>query len=105
MQRRRRVGSNHGELFPRSKRPTISLDEKHRLVVMTDALNWTALEELVETIRRSKLKSAAGRPPQLRALIGAVLFRATRKTPYRDTEDQIRHFGPARYLCGLTETD
>lgn len=105
MQRRRRVGSSQGELFPRSKRPTISLDEKHRLVVMTDALDWTALEELVETIRRSKLKSAAGRPPQLRALIGAVLFRATRKAPYRDTEDQIRHYGPARYLCGLTETD
>jgi hypothetical protein len=24
---------------------------------------------------------------------------------YRDTEDQIRHYAPARYLCGLTETD
>jgi hypothetical protein len=24
---------------------------------------------------------------------------------YRDTDDQIRHYAPARYLCGLTETD
>jgi hypothetical protein len=24
---------------------------------------------------------------------------------YRETEDQIRHYGPARYLCGLTETN
>jgi hypothetical protein len=24
---------------------------------------------------------------------------------YRETEDQIRHYAPARYLCGLTETD
>jgi IS5 family transposase len=53
----------------------------------------------------SKLKSEAGRPPHLRALIGAVVFRATRKMTYRDTEDQIRHYAPARYLCGLTETE
>lgn len=25
--------------------------------------------------------------------------------PYRVLEDQIRHYAPARYLCGLTETD
>jgi hypothetical protein len=24
---------------------------------------------------------------------------------YRETEDQIRHYGPARYLCGLTESE
>ena len=24
---------------------------------------------------------------------------------YRDTEDQIRHYAPARFLWGLTETD
>jgi hypothetical protein len=75
------------------------------LVQLTDRLDWTELEEVVESIRRSKLKSAAGRPPHLRALIGAVIFRATRRMTYRDTEDQIRHYGPARYLCGLTETD
>jgi hypothetical protein len=40
----------------------------------------------------------------LRALIGAVLLRATRRMTYRDTEDQIRHYAPARYLCGLTES-
>ena len=105
MQRRRRPGSSQGELFPRSKRPTIVIDEKHPLVVMTETLDWTALEELVEAIRRRKLKNGAGRPPQLRALIGAVMFRATRRMTYRDTEDQIRHYGPARYLCALTESD
>jgi len=34
-----------------------------------------------------------------------VLLRATRRMTYRDTEDQIRHYAPARYLCGLTETE
>jgi molybdopterin converting factor small subunit len=30
---------------------------------------------------------------------------ATRKLTYRDAEDLIRYYAPARYLCGLTETE
>lgn len=33
------------------------------------------------------------------------MFQAVRKRPYRDLEDQVRNYAPARYLCGLTETD
>jgi hypothetical protein len=33
------------------------------------------------------------------------VFRALRRLTYRETEDQIRHYAPARFLCGLTETD
>jgi len=105
MQKRGRSGSRQQELFVRSKRPVILIDENHRLVQLTERLDWTELEQVVESIRRSKLKSPAGRPPHLRALIGAVVFRAQRPMTYRDTEDQIRHDAPARYLCGLTETD
>src|SRR5687768_4907911 len=101
----RRQRSRQGELFARSTRATIALDEKHRLVLMTHEIDWTELVEIVQAIRLSKLKNEAGRPPHLRALIGAVLFRATRKMTYRDTEEQIRHYAPARYLCGLTESD
>src|SRR6266568_2742519 len=100
-----RQRSRQGELFKRSTRSVIAIDENHRLVQMTHEIDWTELEELVQAIRMSKLKNEAGRPPRLRALIGAVVFRATRKMPYRVTEDQIRHYAPARYLCGLTETD
>src|SRR5580704_12036706 len=102
---RRKGGSRQAEMFRRSIRPVIALDENHRLVRLTDELDWTELEAVVESIRRSKLQSAAGRPPHLRALIGAVVFRATRHMTYRETEDQIRHYAPARYLCGLTETE
>lgn len=105
MATQRRQRSRQGELFRRSTRAVIALDESHRLVLMTQEIDWTELEELVQAIRMSKLKSEAGRPPHLRALIGAVVFRATRKMTYRDTEDQIRHYAPARYLCGLTETE
>ena len=70
---------------------------------MTAELDWAQLMEIVEEIRATKLKSRAGRKPHLRALIGAVIFMATRRMTYREAEDQIRHYGPARYLCGLTE--
>ena len=33
------------------------------------------------------------------------MLRATRYMPYRVLEDQIRYYAPARYLCGLTETE
>jgi len=105
MRKQRRGGSRQPELFARSKSPTIPIAENHRLVVMTDEIDWTELEALIDAIRMSKLKSAAGRPPHLRALAGALVLRATRKRTYRDTEDQIRYYAPARYLCGLTETD
>jgi hypothetical protein len=73
--------------------------------MITEETDWTELEELVQEIRRRKLKNEAGRPPHLRALIGAVVFRALRRKTYRETEDQIRHYAPARFLCGLTETE
>ena len=75
------------------------------MVHLADELDWTELEFRAEAIRASKLKNAAGRPPRLRALLGAMVLRATRYMPYRVLEDQIRHYAPARYLCGLTETE
>jgi IS5 family transposase len=101
----RRGGSRQPELIERSKSPSISIADNHRLVVMTEEIDWTELEALLQEIRERKLKSAAGRPPHMRALAGAVVLRATRKMTYRDTEDQIRYYAPARYLCGLTETE
>ncbi len=102
---RRRPRSRQPELFPRSKRPVIEIAPNHRLVQITEEIDWTELEELVQAIRLSKLKNAAGRPPHLRALIGALVFRALRHRPYRETEDLIQHYAPARFLCGLTETE
>ena len=101
----KRGGTRQADLFPRSKRPTIAIETNHRLVILTDEIDWTELEERVERIRESKLKNAAGRPPRLRALIGALLLKATRDMTWREAEDLIRHYAPARYLCGLTETE
>lgn len=98
-------GSRQGELIPRSKRPVIQIDPDHPLVQLTDRLDWTELLERVDRFRIEKMKNAAGRPPHLRALTGAIIVMANRRQPYREVEDQIKHYGPARYLCGLTETD
>lgn len=97
-------GNSQPELFPRSKRPTIALAADHPLVRLTDLLDWTTLVALAETIRRKKLKSPAGRPPHLRALVGVIVLMGLRRMPLRETEDQVRYYAPARYLCGLTET-
>lgn len=102
---RRRGGNRQPELFPRSKRPEISLPDNHPMVVLTDAVDWTELELQAEKVRSKKLKNAAGRPPHLRATLGALILMAIRKMPYREAEEQIRYYAPARYLCGLTETD
>jgi len=102
----RQTGKNRqGELIPRSMSPVIGIDPNHRLVKLTEQLNWDELVDLVQGIRAGKLKSAAGRPPHLRPLVGVLVLRATRRMTYRDTEDQVRYYAPARYLCALTETD
>jgi hypothetical protein len=38
-------------------------------------------------------------------LIGVIVLMGLRKMPLRETEDQVRYYAPARYLCGLTETE
>ncbi len=98
-------GSSQRVLFPVSKRPAIPLDSDHRLVRLADALDWTQMEQRTQSIRRKKLKSRAGRPPRLRVLLGAMVLMAVRRMTYREVEDQIRYYAPARYLCGLTETE
>ena len=101
---RRKPGNRQPELFARSTKPVIEIAENHRLVQITEEIDWTELEELVQAVRLSKLKSAAGRPTHLRALIGALVFRALRYRTIRDLEDLIRYYAPARFLCGLTES-
>src|SRR3954465_4740371 len=104
-ERRRGSGSRQPDLFVRSKQPKISLPDNHPMVVLTDTVDWTEMEVRAEKIRAKKLKSGAGRPPHLRATLGALTLMALRRLPYREVEEQIRYYAPARYLCGLTETD
>jgi len=93
------------DLLPRSKSPKIPISDNHPLIQLTEALDWDQMQDLAQQIRLSKLKNAAGKPPHLRATLGAMAFMAVRPLTYRDAEDQIQYYAPARYLCGLTETE
>lgn len=106
MTKKKRGGSRQPELFARSMvTKPIGIDQNHRLVILTDETDWTELQERADTIRMSKVKNAAGRPPHMRVNLGAMMLKATRDMTWREVEDQIRYYAPARYLCGLTETD
>jgi hypothetical protein len=105
MPARRQGGNRQPELFARSKRPAIALPDNHPMVVLSDTMDWTEMEARAEKVRAKKLKNAAGRPPHLRVMLGALTLMAIRKMPYREVEEQIRYYAPARYLCGLTESE
>lgn len=93
------------DLLPRSKTPTIRVANNHRLVQIADSLDWDELQQRAQQIRLAKLKNAAGQPPHLRATLGAMVLMSTRKLTYREAEDLVQYYAPARYLCGLTETN
>ena len=97
MAKSQRGGNRQPELLPRSKttRP-IPIEGNHRLVELTDSLDWTEMEVRAETIRASKLKNGAGRPPHLRALLGAMVLRATRYMPYRVFPSALKGKPPGR---------
>jgi len=46
----RRPRSRQPELFPRSKRPIIEITPNHRLVQITEEIDWTELEELRQRV-------------------------------------------------------
>ncbi|MCP3686616.1 MAG: hypothetical protein GY861_28595 [bacterium] len=79
----------------------IILDESHDLVVLTKIINWDRLTELSMTVRESKIRKTTGPEPHYRELLGAVALMAIKNITYRDAEDLIAHYVPARYLCNL----
>ena len=66
----RRQRNRQGELFRRSTRPVIALDENHRLVLMTHEIDWTELERIwsVDSPEQAERRGSA---TASRALIGA----------------------------------
>jgi len=92
------------ELFPSTLEAMVMVDPNHRLVQLTDLIDWTQLIALAQDIRSRKLKNNAGKPPHLRELMGALVLRSINTMTYRETEDQIRYHVPSRYLCGLMQS-
>lgn len=82
----------------------ITIKGRHDLIVLTDKLPWPALIEIAFNIRESKVKNPSGPQPHYRELLGAVVLMSVRNITYRQAEDLIAHYAPARYLCGLMDS-
>jgi transposase, IS5 family len=93
------------ELFAQTIRAKIVVSEDHELVRLERALDWDELIESAMDIRSKKIKAATGPEPHYRELLGAVTLMAVKNITYRDAEDLIAHYAPARYLCNLMESD
>lgn len=55
-------------------------------------------------IRASKVKALVGPEPHYRELLGAIALMSVRQITYRQAEDLIAHYAPARYLCNLMDS-
>jgi len=77
------------------------LSSDHQMVILCKALDWDYMQILAETQRDLVIKSNRGLKPHYRALNGAVVVRTLKDSDFRTTEDLIRNYNPARYLCDL----
>ncbi|OFZ18376.1 MAG: hypothetical protein A2Z20_03950 [Bdellovibrionales bacterium RBG_16_40_8] len=93
--------------FLDGKHPTraqISIRARHELLLLADLVPWPDLTEIAISIRESRIKSPSGSEPHYRELLDAVALMSVRKITFRDAEDLIAHYAPARYLCGLMDS-
>ena len=82
----------------------ISLKEDHELVRLEKLIDWDELILLAMNIREKKKKANTGPVTHFRELLGAVVLMSIKKITYRDAEDLITHYAPARYLCNLMDS-
>ncbi|MBK8203548.1 MAG: hypothetical protein IPK68_14890 [Bdellovibrionales bacterium] len=82
----------------------ISIKDKHELVQLTELTPWADLIEAAQGIRTLKVKALVGPEPHYRELLGAIALMSVRQITYRQAEDLIAHYAPARYLCNLMDS-
>jgi IS5 family transposase len=79
----------------------LAIDPGHPLVRLTQEIDWQLLEEISKERRQLVVKSSRGQQPNYRANCGAVVVRSLKSLDLRSTEDMIRNYLPARYMCDL----
>ena len=94
---------NQLSLLSQSKVAEVYLKEDHELVHITDLMDWDKLI-LIGMNARSKVKKEVGPQPKYRELMGAVVLMSLKKFDYRQAEDMIAHYAPARYMCDLMDS-
>lgn len=79
----------------------IAIDPTHSMVRLTQEIDWQLLEEIARERRSLVIKSSRGLQPNYRANCGAVVVRSLKSLDLRSTEDMVRNYLPARYMCDL----
>ncbi len=104
MPRAKRASVGQLPLLPTSIQAMVQVSEEHEMVRLARALDWVELERAAAAIREQRVKGPGGRIPHLRVMLGAMALMALRRKTYRETEDLLRHYVPARYLCDLMDS-
>lgn len=92
-------------LFAKPQKAVIRVSNDHQLIVLAKVLNWQAMINVAAKCRETNRKTLSGPEPRYRQLLGAVVLMAVRGCQYRDAEDLISNYAPARYLCDLMDSD
>jgi hypothetical protein len=79
----------------------LPIDQAHPMVRLTHEIDWQLLEEIARERRSLVIKSTRGQQPNYRANCGAVVVRSLKSLDLRCTEDMVRNYLPARYMCDL----
>jgi hypothetical protein len=82
----------------------IEIKQNHELLRLTAVIPWSEQIEIAMNARALKVKALVGPEPHYRELLGAVALKSVRSITYRQAEDQIKHYAPARYLCNLMDS-
>ena len=79
----------------------LKIEGSHPMVQLTKTLPWHEMIEVAQSRRQEQGKKNSGPKPHYRGLIGAVLVRSLKSSNYREAEDLVRNYLPARYMCDL----
>ena len=82
----------------------IQIKEDHDFIRFAKLIPWHEQISIAMMMRASKVKALVGPEPHYRELLGAVALMSIRQITYRQAEDLIAHYAPARYLCGLMDS-
>lgn len=79
----------------------VAVSKEHEMVVLSKHLDWNLMQTIAEIHREKVVVSTRGQRPHYRALSGAIVVRTLKNSTFRETEDLIQNYNPARYLCDL----
>lgn len=77
---------------------------KPRVIAISRSDSVAGTNRNCNELQSCKIKALVGPEPHYRELLGAVALMSVRSITYRQAEDLIKHYGPARYLCNLMDS-